>query len=321
MSRKKTDSAIEHRVTLGDYERRELKSMLSLAKKEKQITNISNGVKTVATVGVIGAGVYVGYLGVLAYAAVKDGVEDVIGAIKQTAHEVPISFWNWTTGSKSYFNPETGEEFIVPKTVTDDNGLVIENPAWQVPGFGGLTYLGMLIGNAWNPITAAGYDPNADQSQPPTTPEETWLEWIMRTDPDYDFENNEWSETYLAAMAAQQALQQEWVDANLAAQKAAAEEAAAEAQRIKDELAAAAGQHFSESQLTEDGKVTTYFVLIPDDSRRPMTLMEWAVWTFRNQKPSKNDVTDSGIGINSTGLHDYYIRWYRQNVGTGSDES
>ena len=177
--------------------------MLKVAKKEKQIQNISNGVKTAATVGVIGAGVYVGYLGVLAYAAVKDGLDDVIGTIKQTAHEVPLSFWGWTTGSKKWKNPETGEEFFVPKTVTDDNGLVIENPAWRVPGFGGLTYLGMLAGNAFNPVTAAGYDPNTDQSQPPPT--ETWQQWIMRTDPDYDFENDEWSEAYLAKVAAAQA--------------------------------------------------------------------------------------------------------------------
>lgn len=255
--------------------------------------------KTAATVGAIGAGVYVGYLGVLAYAAVKDGAEDVMAAIKQTAHDVPISFWNWTAGSKSVIDPETGVEYIVPKTVTDANGTVIENPGWTVPIGGGLTYLGMWIGNRLNPVTAAGYNPNL-----PPEPVPSAYGPHVPGHPDHA----EWEYFQMHPMATREQWLfykengYNWYDSE-------------EAWKAQEE-----GAEWDESDVSQDVAESgvfdqqDYFVLIPDDPRRPMTLIEWGVWTFRNQQPMKNDVTDSGIPISSTMLHSGYLNWYAENV-------
>ena len=301
--------------------------MIVATRKQKQIPNIGAAVKSTALVGVAAGGVYVGYLGVLAFASFKDGVTDIVTAITDKVYNIPLDFYNWTAGSLTETNPETGIDMIVPKTVTDDFGLVIENPAGGVPVVGGLAYLGLLIGNRFNPVTAAGYNPNEDTTVPPST-DPSWLEWIAEVDPNYDFVNDQWSPQYLAMLAAKEAARlaelerhQAWVDANLAEEKRIADEEQAERDAAAAAAAKAAQDHFAQSGMTEDGEVPDYFVRIPDDSRRPMTLLEWAIWAGRNNYGGRrDDVTDSGIAINSTGLHDYYIDWYRQHVGKGSDE-
>jgi len=233
MSRKKTDSAVEHRITLGDLERREMRQVLKLAKTEKTILNVTNGVKAAAVVGVAGAGIYVGYLGILAYAAVKDGIDDVIGTIKQTVHDVPISFYNWTAGSKSQIDPETGIEYIVPKEVVDESGLVIKNPAGGYPVFGGLVYLGMWAGNTFNPFDEAPTNGDTAPARPDVPPDGTWYGPHVPGHPDYDAwiagdyqmtlaEYNKW-QTILQAER-----MREQNEARRAAEQAAAEERAEE---------------------------------------------------------------------------------------------
>ena len=162
-------------------ERRELRQVLTLAKKEKQTENIITSIKAGAYVAAGAAGVYVAYLGVLAYAGVKDGLEDALGTIKETAHSVPISFFNWISGSKSYVDPETGIEYIVPKTVTDANGTVIENNI-RIPILGGVNYLIMKFGNLINPIPFF-YDPNQDDDD---VPEGGWYGPHVPGHPDHD---------------------------------------------------------------------------------------------------------------------------------------
>jgi hypothetical protein len=181
MSRRRTDSAIEHRITLGDYERRELKQILAVSKKTKQTENVITSVKAGAFVAAAGAGVFVGYLGVLAYAAVKDGLESALDAITGKVKSVPISFFNWVAGSKSYIDPETGIEYIVPKTVTDANGTVIENNI-RIPILGGINYVIMLFGNFINPIPFF-YDPNEDQDS--TVPTGGWYGPHIRGHPNH----------------------------------------------------------------------------------------------------------------------------------------
>ena len=158
-----------------------MRQILALQKKEKQTENIITSVKAGAFVAAGAAGVYVAYLGVLAYSAAKDGIEDALGTIKETAHSVPISFFNWISGSKSYVDPETGIEYIVPKTVTDANGTVIENNI-RIPILGGVNYLIMKFGNLINPIPFF-YDPNQDEDE---IPEGGWYGPHVPGHPDHD---------------------------------------------------------------------------------------------------------------------------------------
>lgn len=244
MARAKTTAVQEQRLTFGDLERRELRSLLKIQKRDKTIDSIGKTAKGVAIAGVAAGAVYVGYLGVLAFASVKDGADDIAAKIKKTAQDVPISFWNWTAGSRSQIDPETGLEMIIPKSVMTETGQVVENPAYLVPGFGGLTYLGMLVGNKFNPVTAAGYNPNVTPDPPavsetgssygPHVPghpnHDAWLAG------DYELTDDEYFRQQAAAHAAAIIAQREALQAAEAARLAA--EAAArqeELDRLREE--------------------------------------------------------------------------------------
>lgn len=151
MSRKKTDQAIEHRITLGDLERREMRDLLRVAKRRENINSTISGVKAAGLLSVAALGVGVGYLGVKAYAGVKDGIGDVLENIENTVKNGPVNAWNFMAGSETKPDPETGVEYIVPKTVVNQKGQNVANPLWTVPVVGGLFYAGMKIGEA-NPL-------------------------------------------------------------------------------------------------------------------------------------------------------------------------
>ena len=72
MSRKKTDKVIEHRITFGDLERRELKQTLDAYQRQQKIKNFS---ETGRIVLVGGAVVGVGYLGIITWRAINELLE------------------------------------------------------------------------------------------------------------------------------------------------------------------------------------------------------------------------------------------------------
>jgi len=226
MSRKKTDSAIEHRITFGDLERREMREVLTIIKKEKKIQNITVGVKSAAVVGVAGLGVYVGYLGVLAYLASKDEIEDWW----QTVLGIPAALWNWQAGSKTCIDPETGKESQCPKT---HNG--VDNPLSGWPVVGGLFNLGMWTGNTQylQDLAAGGQTPVGPAAEEPK-PSAAWNQYVadnpeLGLDPDW-MPGPTWTREAAEAAAAAAAAERE------AAEEAAA--AAAAAAAAEEEIAA-----------------------------------------------------------------------------------
>jgi len=227
MSRKKTDSAIEYRITLGDYERREMREVLTLVKKEKKFQNISIGLKSTAVIGVAGAGVFVGYLGVLAYLATKDEIENwwnaVIGA--------PAALWNWQAGSKTCIDPETGVEYQCPKT---HNG--VPNPLSGIPIIGGLFNLGMWSGNTeYLQDLAAGGGVVAGDTPAPSAAWNAYVAAHPELDLDPDFiPGPTWVRAEAEAEAERAAAEAE---AEAAAAAAAAEAAAAEEEIAEQEEA------------------------------------------------------------------------------------
>ena len=227
MSRKKTDSAIEHRITLGDLERREMREVLTIVKKQKKIQNITSGVKGAAVVTVAGVGVYVGYLGVLAFVSVKDEM----AGFMETITGAPAALWNWAAGSKTCIDPETGVASQCPKT---HNG--VDNPLSGWPVAGGLFNLGMWAGNTdyLQDLAAGGHVVAGDEPAPSAE----WNAYVaanpeLDLDPDF-IPGPSWVREAAEAEAARAA-----AEAKAEAEAAAAAAAAAAAQAELDAQEAA----------------------------------------------------------------------------------
>lgn len=146
MARRKVDKTIEHRITLGDLERREFKQSMDAYQRNMNISAGINGGRAILYTGAAAGIGIVGYLAVKLYANfTQDG---------STLNEYWDNFWNGLNGTKTETNPETGEEETVPNTVQSPSGRTfddnttgeISNPAAGIPVIGGLFYTGMKIG-------------------------------------------------------------------------------------------------------------------------------------------------------------------------------
>lgn len=99
MARKKTDKVVEHRITFGDYERKELKQTLDGMQINSYVNTAKNAIVPIAIGSIIG---FVGYLGVKAYAAAKtiwndNPLQTVTDTVKDTARK-PFDFVAEYTG-------------------------------------------------------------------------------------------------------------------------------------------------------------------------------------------------------------------------------
>ncbi len=72
MGRKKVDKVVEHRITFGDLERRELKQTLDAYQYQQKIKNYTETGRIVLVGGAIAG---VGYLGVVTWRAINDLLE------------------------------------------------------------------------------------------------------------------------------------------------------------------------------------------------------------------------------------------------------
>jgi len=134
MPRKAPTEVIEHRITLGDYERKEIKEALDVRDKQVLIGNaVKGGQFALLSVGIVGAS-YVTYL---ALKGIFGFIDEVTPAVKDgiygkptypTKNPPPANRDDWVNR-----DPETGERI---------------NPMHPVPVAGGLTGLGIRIGEA-----------------------------------------------------------------------------------------------------------------------------------------------------------------------------
>ncbi len=133
MPRAKTTEVIEHRITFGDLERKELKETLDLLDKDRKWNlGLKTAVGSAAVVGAVGIG-YMGYLALLGIHGFVDKVTDPLkeaiwGKETYPSKDIPADPQQWVNR-----DPDTGERI---------------NPMHPVPVAGGLVGLGMRIGEA-----------------------------------------------------------------------------------------------------------------------------------------------------------------------------
>jgi len=149
MPRSKPTQTIEHRISLSDFERKELKELLDAQTKSTEIQNYIDGGKGILFAGSAFAIGYIGYLALVEIFELKD---EVTGAIKNIVYGKP------TYPTKNV--PENEAEWV---NRDPDTGERI-NPMNPVPIAGGLVGLGMQIGEAipvgtyvaqgWNSFTS-----------------------------------------------------------------------------------------------------------------------------------------------------------------------
>lgn len=98
MPRKAPKEVIEHRITLGDFERKQLVEAIDSYRKDKIAENIPNYFLGVAGVGAAGA------IGLAAYAFYKwcDLDLDIITATKNFAMDIDNGFTSFVTGNPLY---------------------------------------------------------------------------------------------------------------------------------------------------------------------------------------------------------------------------
>ena len=289
MPRRRADKVIEHRISLSDGLHKEVKQVIASNKISSQVSMVGNGAKSVMNVAAVGALGAVAYLGVKAYAEAKGVSEQIKGALNKA--------WDWGFGVET-----NADGSLVPTTVTTTdawgNEKVVVNRINEVPvlgrvwPIGGLFQWGMELGAANNPFSG-------DPAPPPPPPP-------PRHDADEIYEQYLRDEYY----------------AEYGHHEYDAEEAWRMNQEASEAAAAAHAKWVEDNNITPSDIVGDFFeegegdyVLIPDDSRRIMTRLEWGVWAFRNGDYGKrNDMTDSGLPINSTMTYRQYQTWYGQNV-------
>jgi len=85
MSRKKTDQAIEHRITFGDLERRELRQVI---KRDSLRKDIETGSKVVQQVAVSGALIGTAYLGYMSFNLMVQWLNQTVGFVPEIPPEI-----------------------------------------------------------------------------------------------------------------------------------------------------------------------------------------------------------------------------------------
>ena len=134
MPRKAPNQVIEHRITLGDYERKEIKEALDVRDKQVMIDNAVKGGQFVLLSGAIVGASYITYL---ALKSIYDFVDDVTPNVKNIIYGQP------TYPTKD--PPPANKEDWVNRD--PENGERI-NPMHPVPFAGGLVGLGIKAGEA-----------------------------------------------------------------------------------------------------------------------------------------------------------------------------
>ena len=111
MARKKVDTVQELRITLGDYERRELKQTLDGMQINSYVNTAKNAIVPIGIAGIVGV---VGYLGVKAYAAAKTIWNDnPLETVEETVKEIGRTPFDWIRKATGIdLTPEFLEETI-----------------------------------------------------------------------------------------------------------------------------------------------------------------------------------------------------------------
>ena len=133
MPRAKTTEVIEHRITFGDLERKELKETLDLIDKDRKFNLYA---KTAVGTGAVVAAASIGYLGYIALQGIFGFVDRVSEPVKNAIYgKETYPTQNVPANPQDYVNrdPDTGERI---------------NPVHEVPFMGGLVGLGIQIGEA-----------------------------------------------------------------------------------------------------------------------------------------------------------------------------
>jgi len=120
MPRKAPKEVIEHRITLGDFERTQLVEAIDSYRRDKVLENIPNYFLGVAGIGVAGA------VGLAAYAFYKwcDLDLDIITAAKNFAMDIDNGFTSVVTGNPLYSAVAAGNS-----ATTEEEVLEAYNPA------------------------------------------------------------------------------------------------------------------------------------------------------------------------------------------------
>jgi len=98
MPRKAPKEVVEHRITLGDFERKQLVQMIDAYQVDKVAENVPNYILGVAAVGAAGAA------GLAAWSLYKwlDLDVDVLTVAKSLAMDLDNGFTSWITGDPLY---------------------------------------------------------------------------------------------------------------------------------------------------------------------------------------------------------------------------
>ncbi len=133
MPRAKTTEVIEHRITFGDLERKELKETLDLMDKDRKFNIYA---KAAVGTGAVVAAAGIGYLGYIALQGIYGFVDVVSEPVKNAIYgKETYPTKNVPSNPQDYVNrdPDTGERI---------------NPVHEVPIMGGLVGLGIQMGEA-----------------------------------------------------------------------------------------------------------------------------------------------------------------------------
>lgn len=128
MARRRVDQTIEHRITLGNYERKEFKETMDSIQLNQ---NVVGGAKIVASlVGVAAIG-GLGYLAVKAYAIGKGAWLDLTGGIDDIL--VKIGLKEETVAYDEYYNLQNRSERKIEELVAKYNAMGYPDKDGQMP--------------------------------------------------------------------------------------------------------------------------------------------------------------------------------------------
>lgn len=128
MPRKAPKEVIEHRITLGDFERKQLVEAVDSYRRDKIAENIPNYIVATAAVG------YAGALGIAAYAFYKwcDLDIDIVTSAKSFAMDIDNGFTSWVTGNPMYSAYAEAQSATTAQDVLDAYNPPIEKLEAQI---------------------------------------------------------------------------------------------------------------------------------------------------------------------------------------------
>jgi len=128
MPRKAPKEVIEHRITLGDFERKQLVEAIDSYRQDKVLENIPNYFLGVAGIGAAGA------IGLAAYAFYKwcDLDIDIFTSAKSFAMDIDNGFTSWVTGNPMYSAYAEAQSATTAQDVLDAYNPPIEKLEAQI---------------------------------------------------------------------------------------------------------------------------------------------------------------------------------------------